>query len=316
MHHSTYLFTLVWHLLFGFVASLAYCAATGYAVWLFEPSNLQQYVEAFVASFNCVISGGLIIGAATFVFTTQKTIPLTIETAVDRETLAGTEFQKQKRRYLSTARSLTFSTDFIVIGFFIFYFCKFPLSGIAERFLIAFSCLEYALGAYIGRKLFYIAHMLHSISNIRVTKNIFRESELNSIITYVNILSTLTVIFVYVNVNSYYGGPFLYSSILSAPLKIILLLPAVIATPVLVLFNFYPRTVLRQLYSRSIADEVARLTEALRNEYLSDIERMSFVIAYDRLAKDELKGMLQLSLSDLPMGVTIIVMIIGLLIKA
>ena len=33
------------------------------------------------------------------------------------------------------------------------------------------------------------------------------------------------------------------------------------------------------------------------------------------IAKDELKGMLQLSLSDLPMGVTIIVMIIGLLLK-
>jgi hypothetical protein len=314
MRHS-YLFTLVWHLLGGFVFTLLYCACTAFAVWFWEPSNLRVYLESFAASFNCLISGGLIVGAATFVFVSQKSVPQIIESSFDREELAETDFEKQKKRYFGIARSSTFSSNFMILAVFIFYFSKFPVTGIAEKFLIAFSCLEYGLGVYVGRKLFYIAYMLHAIYNIRMTKNIFRNSDLLSIITYVNIVSTLTVIFVYANVRGYYGGPFLYSSTLSAPLKIIFLLPAVIATPVLVLFNFYPRAVVRHLYSRSISNEVSKLTETLRTEYLSEIEKMSFVVAYDRLAKDELKGMLQLSLSDLPMGVTIIVMIIGLLLK-
>jgi hypothetical protein len=311
----SYLFTLVWHLLFGFAASLAYCAVSGLAVWLLEPSMVAKYLEAFIGLFNCVISGGLIIGVASFVFSSQLSVPQTIEASISPRALAGTQFSVEKRRYLSVARSVTFSANFVIFSAFIFYFCKFPVEGIAEWSLIAFSCLEYALGVYVGRKLFYIARMMHSVVDVEVTKDLFRRSELDVVITYVNILSTLTVIFVYVHVKSYYNGHFLYNSIISESLKIIFLLPAVIATPVLVLFNFYPRAVLRRLYKRSIGDEVSKLTEMLLSQHLSDIERMSFMIAYDRLAKDEMKSLLQLSLSDVPMGITIIIMIVGVLVK-
>lgn len=37
-----------------------------------------------------------------------------------------------------------------------------------------------------------------------------------------------------------YEGPFLYDSILGQSIKPFLLLPAIIATPVLLIFNFYP----------------------------------------------------------------------------
>lgn len=83
----------------------------------------------------------------------------------------------------------------------------------------------------------------------------------------------------------------------------------------IVVFNFYPRVVLRKLFEREIQGEVETLTEKLKNEHLSEMERMSFVVEYDRLAKEEVKGKLQLSLSDLPMAITIVLMIIGLLVK-
>jgi hypothetical protein len=309
----SYLFTLVWHLLFGFLGSLAYPAISGLAVWWWQPALLAPYLEYFIASFNCVVSGGLILGAASFVFFSQRSVPETIEASIDASALAATQYDLEKTRYFSVARSVTFSANFAAISFFIFYYSVFPLTGLAQHFLIGFSCIEYALGVYVGRKLFYIARMMHSLSEVPARKSLFRQSELDTVITYVNILSTLTAIFVYVHVRSYYAGPFLYNSLVSEPLKIVFLLPAVIATPVLVLFNFYPRVVLRRLYRRSIADEVSELTEALRNEHLSEMERMSFMIAYDRLAKDELKSMLQLSLSDLPIGITVLVTVIGVL---
>jgi hypothetical protein len=310
-----YLFKVVWHLLYGFLASLTYCAATGLAIWRWQPTLTANYLECFIASFNCIISGGLIIGAATFVFLSQKSVPETIEASIPQSALATTTYKIEKGRYFSIVRSISFSSNFVALAFFLFYFCEFPVGGFGRWFLIAFSCLEYALGVYVGRKLFYIARIMYAVSDVTVTKRLFRESQLDTVITYVNILSTLTAIFVYVHVRSYYGGPFLYNSIISAPLKIVFLLPAVIATPVLVLFNFYPRTVLRRLYKKSIAEEVSELTNALRNEHLSEMERMSFMIAYDRLAKDELKSMLQLSLSDLPLGITVIVTVIGVLVK-
>jgi len=300
----------------GFAMALAFGAATAGVVWFTEtPDTLKRYLEAYFISFNCLISGGLILGTAIFVFQSQESIPSFIESAFDEASLKETTYAEKKKRFLSRRRSITFSADFAVVGFVIFYFCKFPFRGVPEYFLIFFACTQYALGVYVGRKLFYVAQMLNSVEEIRLTRNIFKDDDLGYIISYVNVLSTLTIIFVYVHVTSYYHGPFEYSSILSSSLRVALLLPAVIAAPVLVIFNFYPRVVLRRLYSRSIADQVKRLTDRLKSRSLSEFERMSCVIEYDKLWKDELRNRLRLTLSDLPIGITIVIMIVGLILK-
>lgn len=301
----------------GFGIALTFGLFAGGLVWLFESTEtFKRFLEAYFVSFNCLISGGLIIGTAIFVFRSQTSIPAVIEQAFDPEPLRETTFNDQKAKYLSLQMSLRFSTEFILVGFFIFLFCRFPFRGLPEYLLIFYGCLEYALGVYVGRKLFRIAKMLDAIQNIKITRNIFKEDELGHIISYVNVLSTLTIIFVYVHVTSYYNGPFEYNfPLMNASVRVALVLPAVIAMPVLVIFNFYPRTVLRQLYSRSIADQVGQLTNKLRHHDLSDFERMSCVIEYDKLWKDELRSRLRLTLSDLPIGITVIAMIIGLMAK-
>jgi hypothetical protein len=304
------------HLFWGFAIALAYGVATSAALWFTEPvEDFQRYLDAYFTSFNCLISGGLIIGTALFVLFSQRGIPSFIESTFDAQSLRETNYHEQKAKYLSLRRSMTFSTDFVVVGFLIFFYCKFTLRGASEYSMIFFACLEYALGVYVGRKLFYIGKMLNSISSIKLTKDIFRDDALGYITSYVNVLSTLTIVFVYIHVTSYYNGPFKFSSVVGNSLHVALMLPAVIATPVLVIFNFYPRTVLRKLYRRSIDDEVRKLTEKLRDENLSEFERMSYIIQYDKLSKDELGDRLRLALSDLPIGITIIIMIIGLVIK-
>ena len=304
------------HLFWGFGLALGYGAATSSAVWFCDKGvAFQRYLDAFFVSFNCLISGGLIIGTALFVLFSQQDVPTFLEDTFDEQSLRETDYYQQKAKYLSLRRSMTFATDFVVVGFLIFYFCKFPLRGVSEYFMIFFACAEYGLGVYVGRKLFYIAKMLNSISGIKLTKNIFRHDNLGIVTSYVNALSTLTIVFVYVHVTSYYYGPFDFSSTISNSVRVALMLPAVIATPVLVIFNFYPRTVLRRLYSRSIQNEVRDLTEKLKDENLSEFERLSYVVQYDSLSKDELSNRLRLALSDLPIGITIILMIIGLIVK-
>jgi hypothetical protein len=300
------------HVFWGFGISLSYGIATSLAVWIFDPSQLNQYLKVYFVSFNCLVAGGLIIGAAIFIYRTQESIPEFVQKSFDEGALRETKFFEWKQNYLSTYMTIKFSTEFVAVGFVIFIFCRFPLRGFPEYFMVFFGCLQYALGVYVGRKLFNVANMLHAILDVRITKNIFKEDDLSHIMNYVNILSTLTIIFVYVHVKSYFEGPFEYSTVLGSAPKTALLLPAVIAAPVLVIFNFYPRTALKKLYSRSIKKEVEKLTATLKEDNLSEFERLSYLIEYDRMAAEELSNKFRLSANDLPIGITIFIMLIGL----
>src|SRR4051794_26969676 len=105
MMSPTSLFRLMNQMFVGFGLALAFGAATGLAVWLTSPGTLKGYLDAYFVSFNCLISGGLIIGTAIFVFDSQKSIPSFIENAFDGAALRETSYQQQKTRYLSLRRS-------------------------------------------------------------------------------------------------------------------------------------------------------------------------------------------------------------------
>jgi hypothetical protein len=307
-----HLFDLMYYVFWGFFAAVVYGGVTSFVVWLLDPPQLNQYLKLFFVSFNCAVSGGLIFGAALFLFRTQESIPEFVENSFDAAAIAETKFLEWKYNYLSTYRTVKFSTEFIVAGFVIFMFCQFPLQGFPQYLMVLFACAQYALGVYVGRKLFNVAHMLHAILDIRITRNIFEEDELTYIVNYVNVLSTLTIVFVYIHVKGYFDGPFEYNTFLGSAPKTALLLPAVIATPVLVIFNFYPRVALKRLYSRSIKQEVEHLTQSLKTDNLSEFERLSYLIEYDRIAKEELSNKFKISANDLPIGITIFIMLIGL----
>jgi hypothetical protein len=150
---------------------------------------------------------------------------------------------------------------------------------------------------------------------VEVKHNLFKKRELDAINPYVNAASTLTIIFVYIHVRGYYDGPFLYDSILGQSIKPFLLIPAIIATPVLLIFNFYPRAVLRKLYDKSIKLEVKKLKKTMQDEKLSDYEKRSYLLEFDKMSRDELRYNLQLTLSDLPIGITILIMVLEPIIK-
>jgi hypothetical protein len=301
----------MWWLFIGLIISLAYGLFSALLLYyLGDKAEAQDFFVAYTSSFKTLVSLGLIVGAALIIFLSQDLIPNTIQAAFTTQQLAATDYYMYKRRFYSLARSISFSGVFAVIGFVIFSNCQFPLSNRAEIIMIVAACAQYALGVYVGRKLCYAGMMLHSLLSITVTRNLFRGRELNEINSYVHLVSTLTVIFVYVHVVGYYEGPFLYRSDLAQSIKPFLILPAVIALPVLLIFTFYPRAVLRKLYDQSIDVELKTLREAMQSEELSEHEKRGYLMEVDKMSRDELRYNLQLTLSDLPVGITILIMVL------
>jgi len=300
----------MWLLFIGFAISLAYglcSAALLYGVT--GRTDAQKFLVMYIGPFYTLVSLGLIVGTTLIVGLSQNLIPEAIEAAFTEAELSTTAYFENKRKYFSLQRTLTFATEFIVIGFIILTYCHFPFSGLAEVLMMIAACAQWALASYVGRKLRYAGMMLYSLLAVNVSRNLFKERELDIINTAVHIASTLTILFVYIHVRSYYGGPFLYDRFIGRSAQVLLLLPAVLATPVLLMFSFFPREVLRQIYDKSIDVEIRSVQDLLSDGTLSVLEKKLRLMELDKMYREELRYSLQLTLSDLPIGVTILIMV-------
>jgi hypothetical protein len=279
-------------------------------------AEAARFFVAYTVSFKTIVSLGLILGTWLIVYRTQDVISETIEAAFTQDELDATHYFINKQKFYSLKRSISFSAEFIIVAFIVFtYCCQFELSRSGQALMIIAMCAQYGLGVYVGRKLMYTGMMLHSLLTALVRRNLFRNRELDAINVYIHVASTLTVFFGYIHIRGYFGGQFHYGSLLGESAKVFLLIPVIIATPVLLIFNFYPRAVLRKLYSKSIDVEIERLKEAMKSDSISEFEKRSYLLEFEKMSREELRYSLQLSLSDLPIGITIIVMALESLVK-
>lgn len=293
----------------GLTLSVLYGLLGAALVWYLDSkADAQFFFESYTTLFKTVLSLGLILGTALLVFFTQDVIPVTIE-KVFKEQLT-VNYYYYKRRFSSLRVSLIFSAQMIVVAFVIFHYSQFPGSKTGQVLMLIAACAEYGLAVYVGRKLMYTACMLHSLRAIPVKRNLFRKRELDAINPYIHVASTLTIIFLYLHMIGYYEGPFLFGSIVGRSIRIFLLFLPLICTPVLLIINFYPRVVLTKIYDQSIDVEKARLRKAMRNEALTAYEKRSHLIEFEKMSREQLRYSLQLALTDLPIGITILIMIL------
>ncbi|HKN58033.1 MAG TPA: hypothetical protein VJV97_04220 [Gemmatimonadaceae bacterium] len=181
--------------------------------------------------------------------------------------------------------------------------------------MIIAGSLQWLLASYVGRKLRYASMMLYSLLTIEVDRNLFIERRLDLINTAVNAASTLMTIFVYLHVRSYYYGPFMYDSFLGKNAQAFLLLLAILATPVLLMFNFFPREVIRRIYDKSIDVEIAQVRQELQDDSVTEFEKRLRLLNLGKMHREEMRYSLKLTLSDLPIGVTILIMVAEPLIR-
>jgi len=224
------LFSLIYNIFIGFAASTAYGAATGGSLWLTgQGQDIRRYLESYFVTFNCALSGALVVATALTVCRTQNSVPDIIEKTFTRYQLGRTDYSKWKREFYHLRKTITFSSSFAIVGLLVFYIAKFPFSGAAEIWLLGWGSLSYAIGVYVGRKLFHIAHMLLALEDMKVKRDIFTEDELGGIATYVNAISTLAAVMVYIGVRSSFYGPFEYGSPVGHAIQTVMLVPAVIS---------------------------------------------------------------------------------------
>lgn len=312
---SRHIFFIMNSFYYGFIISLTYGVLTSLIVYIFQNYDYERYIKDFFMSLNSLILGGITFGLTYQVYKTQNYVPNTIEKTFGE--IKAEIYKEHKRRFFSLGRSLKFSTYFIIAAFVLYSFAKFPYSGIVEYFMIIYGCAIYGCAVYIGRKLFYIAQMLEAIRNTDVKEDIFSEDKLGGIITYVNTLTTITTIMIWLQVQAYYYyGGFEYHEIVGESLKIFMLALAIVALPVLVIFNFYPRTVLRDLYTKSINFKQDELQRSIEKKELTVFEKIQYLKDMDKISRDELKYRLRVALNDLPMAITILIMILSLFIKS
>lgn len=300
----------------GLGISCAYSVLGYFLVFYLDgESAALDFFKAYTSSFKTIISLGLILGTALVVFYAQKDIPDTIEKVFTKTQLDGTEYLTHKQHFWSLRKTVIFAAELIAIAFFIFAYCRFPLSQTGDILMMIAVCAEYAFASFVGRKLRYAAMMIHSLSNVEIRRNIFKKRELDTLNWYVNVASTLTIIFVYVHVMFYYDAPFAYDTKFGRSVQIFLILPAIIATPVLLIFNFYPREVFRKLYNKSIDIEVKKLKRILMREDLKTYEKRSHLVEFNKMCQDELRYSFRLALMDIPLGITILAMVLQTLLK-
>jgi len=307
-------FRLLLLLNFGLASSVAYGLLGAALVWYFRGvTEAQLFFAVYAGSFKTIISLGLIVGTSIIVFLNQDVIPNTIEAALGEQ--LPSDYYYHKRRFFSLRRSLTFSIEATLVAFVIFSYCQFPLSKTGQPLMLIAVCSEYALLAYVGRKLLYTGMMLHSLLGATVTRNLFRKRELDAINAYAYSTSTLAVIFVCFHVITYYSGPFVYGSVFGSTIKTFILWPALVAAPALLIVNFYPRIILKKLYMRSIDVELKRLKKAMKTDDSSAAEKRFYLIEVDKLSRDELREHLRLTLSDFLSPIAILIMLIVLLLR-
>jgi hypothetical protein len=306
----------MWFVFLGFGVGLAYGLAGAALIYAVSgEADAQEFLKMYISRFNVLATLGLAVGTALMIGSSQHLIPNTIEAAFRDDELGPTDYEENKLKYFSLSRTITFAAELIVLGFMIFHFCHFPLSGLGEALMLVAGCLQWGLASYVGRKIRYAAMMLHSLLEVKVTRNLFKERELDVINTYVQMVSILTIIGAYLGVRSYYNGPFLYDTFLGRSAQVFLLMPAIIAAPVLLIFNFYPREVLRKIYDKSIDIEVQDLHKQMKDEKLSEFEKKLRLMELGKMFREELRYSLQLTLSDLPIGLTIVIMVVEPLLK-
>jgi hypothetical protein len=285
-------FGLLFETFLGMAISVGYAFLAAASVYVIagEPEAVR-FLRMYIGIFGSLVSFGLAVATALTVARYQHLVPLSIEASFRIDDLSATDYSQRRDRYRSRVRSMTFAMEFGVFGFWLSSVSHFPLRGLAESLLMFVAFLQWVLSGYVIRKLYFAFAMLTSVVSLDADEDVFRMRKLDSITSFIRVVTTLGVTFFYVLVRSYYHAPFMYDSVIGTSARVFLLGAPAAATAAFLVFNFLPRETLRQIYENALDAFIAQ--QPVSNE--------AHIFLENRL-RDDLRRSLKPNLADLPIA--------------
>jgi len=304
-----------WSVLFSFWAALLFCiayAALGYFLLgaRYDQSTASSTIQVFVYQYGGLVAGTACAALFLMSILVLRTVPNLIEQALPDEVSEQADYRFWKGRLLSGRLGLAQFGTYFLGGFGIYSLLEFPGEPIVHLFFAVFTALQYSCGGFIGRKLWCVGHLLRSIEHVDPKSDLLDTEAFPRLIYLVNIFTFLTLLMTVIHTYFHAKMDYVLSSELAVLLAPLVYLPLVLALPVVVLFNFYPRMVVNRLYLKSIRQRKQWLADQMAGSDESEFAKHKHSIDYEKYLNEEFRYRQRVALSELPVALTITVALI------
>ena len=304
-----------WSVLFSFWAALLFCiayAAVGYFLLSarYDQGTASSTIQVFVYQYGGLVAGTACTALYLMSILVLRTVPDLIEQALPDEVSEQADYRFWKGRLLSGRLGLAQFGTYFVGGFGIYSLLEFPGEPIVHLFFAVFAALQYSCGGFIGRKLWCVGHLLRSIEHVDPKSDLLDTEAFPRLIYLVNIFTFLTLLMTVAHTYFHARMGYVLSSEFAVLLAPLIYLPLVLALPVIVLFNFYPRMVVNRLYLKSIRQRKQWLADQMAEADESEFAKHKHSIDYEKYLNEEFRYRQRVALSELPVALTITVALV------
>ena len=297
-------------------ACAAYLALCWLILFFFSgQADANKFVTFFVADYRGFLTGVPILTLYLISERFLPFIPITIARCISYKELKKTNYHTNRKSYSSTFKAIAQSSCYFAVSYLTFSVLSFDQGSMQNIMLNLYSSSLVYLVCYVARKLYHIGRMLESIRSVDVDEKLFSEDRLSWIVVLVNIFTFSMIVALLIYTIAHYSLTYMSDIIDPSALKILVDVPILLILPVLVLFNFEPRSVVNTLYLSSINKTKARLSSLIENSDLTELEKNKQLIDYEKFLKDELRYHHRLAFTEAPVILTIVISVIALIIK-
>lgn len=275
----------------------------------------EVFVVFFVTKYRGFFTGIPILTLYLISERLLRDVPLTISRCISYKELRKTKYRTHRKNYSSRIKAVAQSSCYFVSSYVVFSILQFERSGAENIMLKIYSSAQVYCVCYVARKLYHIGRMLESIRKVDVDEDLFSEDRLSKIVVTVNIFTFAMVVSLIIHTAAHYGLTYRSNIVNPEALKILVSTPVLLILPVLVLFNFQPRSVVNSLYISSINKKRERLSSMIMQSDLTDVEKSKRLMDYEKFLKDELRYHYRLAFTEAPVVLTITLSILALIIK-
>lgn len=279
-----------------------------------DEGSAVEFFDLFFGRYGGFWTGSLCFMVFVLTVILFKDLPLGIEQ--DLPEISGhEEYLRYRRRFESRGLALVQSTIYFAIGFAIYSVCQFDTNGPANTLLTLFTALQFSFGGLLGRKLWCTAYILKSIEQTEPPSDLLEKTNLQSLILTVNIFTFLTLVTTLVHTYFHFNMNYQYVALPESMARYLPLSPALLAFPVLIMFNFIPRSTVNRLYIRSIEKSKEALVDGVLNNSDDEFSKQKLLIDYKKHLNEEYRYRQRAALSELPVVLAIVTLVATLLVR-